>query len=165
MIRPPYRPTRQCPHRWCNRLHLSLAGLGVVIIAQTMFTGLMSVLFMAAIVAIAVGVGRLISGKSLMRQAMDEAVEAAVGIHLVVRRGWALAAVGCDGFYVLNGGLSIGYLFAHPHTSSVPESSTAGYIAVGVVIGLLAFSQFAHRQATRPAKPKRVLIPALTATR
>ena len=165
MTRPPFRPTRQCPHHWCSRLHLALAALGVVVITQTLFTGIASVLFMAAIVAVALGVGRLITGKSLVQQAMEESIAEAVGVHLVARRGWALAAVGCDAFYVLNGGLSVAYLFAHPHTSSVPDASTAGYIGIGVIIGLLAFSQFAHRQATRPAKPKRVRVPALTASR
>jgi len=157
----PFHPTRVCPHRWCSRLHGGLAILGVVILAQILFTGLTSVLFMAGLVVISLGVMRLMAGKSLMQQAMDDSVAEAVGVQLVVRPGWALAAVGCDLFYVLNGGLGVAFLFAHPRTSTVPDNSASGFIALGVVIGLMAFSQFAHRQATRPAKPKRVTVPAL----
>lgn len=164
MFNRPFHPTRACPHRLCPHLHFGLLVLGTVALAQILFTGIASVLFMIALVAISLGVTRLLTGKSFMQQAMDDTLAEAVGVQLVVRPGWALVAVGCDAFYVLNAGIGVAFLFAHPHTSSVPDASMSGFIVVGVVIGLMAFSQFAHRQATRPARPKRMTVPALGST-
>lgn len=155
-----YEPTRTCPHPWCPRLHWAVIGIGLVTFTQILFTGIASLLFLAAMMVIAFGIARLQAGKSLVQEAMDEQVEQALGVRLVVRRGWALAAVGCDGFFVLNLAATTGVLFAHPHTSTVPTASTASYIAIGISLGTVAFNQFAHRQATRPAKPKRVTMPA-----
>jgi hypothetical protein len=159
--RTPYRPTRNCPHRLCPGLHLGVIPVGLVIAAQTLFTGLPSVLYLLLAGAAVALVLRALGGKSVTEEMAQEAMERAAGVHLVVRPRWALVAAGMDAVFLLGGGSTIAVLFAHPHQSSVPSSALFGYAAVVTAVGMVWFTRFAHRQATRPVKPKRVSVPAL----
>ena len=156
-----FKPTRSCPHRLCRPMHLALAGLGVVVVVQLMFHGIASVLFVAALMVLGFGALRLLSGKTLTEEILEEAAEVAAGVELIVRPVWAAIAVGFDVLYVCSAALLIGMLFTQPTESMVPGASTGAFIVVGVSVGLQVFAQFAHRQATRPAKRKRALVPVV----
>lgn len=165
MTSPPYRPTRICPHHWCPRLHMLNAVFGLVFITQILFTGIISVLFTVLVAAIGVGIQTLVHGKSPTEMATQEAMAQAVGVHLVVRPVWAGIAAAMDGLMVLFDAAAVSLLFSHPGHANTPGASVAGITALVIAFGMLGFWNFAHRQATRPAKPKRVLLPALTASR
>jgi hypothetical protein len=159
--RSPYRATRSCPHRLCPVLHLGILPIGVVVVAQTLFTGLLSVLYMAAVLVAVLLVLRVLDRRSFSEQVVQERLERAAGVQLVVRPVWAWIAAGLDALFLLAGGLMAVLLFEHPHTSSVPSSPGAGYQSLAVTVGLMWFDLFAHRQATRPVRPKRASVPAL----
>ncbi|MHA6764733.1 hypothetical protein [Streptacidiphilus sp. PAMC 29251] len=160
---PADRPTRACPHRWCRRTHTALAATGAVFLAEILFHGLASILFTGLLAVVSLAVYSMVHGKSPMEGALDDLPLA--GINLVVRPGWARAAVGCDLFYAATGLFGVVLLpMPSQHGTTVPTADTAGFVALVVTVALTAFTQYAHRQATRPAKPKRVLVPALSST-
>lgn len=157
--KPAFRPTRMCPHRLCKPVHIALAVVGLCFASQIMFQSLAGALFLAILGVIGLKVARLIHGKSLHQQVLDEAVTAASETVLLVRQGWANVAVGCDLLFLLLGSLAVAQLFRDTGGVNVPALDAAGMLALAVAIAIPAFSEFAHRQATRPAKTKRVLVP------
>jgi hypothetical protein len=142
-------------------VHTTLLVLGIVLLAQIMFHGIATVLYIVATCVIGAGVLRLASGKSIVEEAMEQAAEAAAGVELVVRPAWANIAVGMDILYVGAAALFIGALFAAPNAPMMPSSSTDAFISISVGTGVQMFAWFAHRQATRPAKRKRAFVPVM----
>jgi|SRR5690242_12891482 len=157
----PYRPTRSCPHRLCPPLHLGLIPIGTVIAFQILFTGFLSAVYGALLCVAVVAVLRLVERRSVTELLEHELLERAVGVVLVVRPVWAAVAAGMDAMYLLGGGVAVATLFAHPHRSLLPSSPWVGYVSAVLAVGIVLFDRFAHRQATRPVKPKRVYVPAL----
>lgn len=156
---PAFRPTRMCPHRLCKPIHLGLAVVGLCFIGQIIFESLVGALFIVILGVIGFKIARLIHGKSLHQQVLDDAVTAASETVLLVRQGWANVAAGCDLLFLIVGSLSVAELFRGAEGVEMPAPDAAGMFILAVAIAIPAFSEFAHRQATRPAKTKRVLVP------
>lgn len=156
-----FRPTRMCPHRLCKPVHIGLAVVGLCFISQVMFKSLVGALLIAILGVIGFKVARLIHGKTLQQQILDDAVTTASETVLLVRHGWANVAAGCDVLFLIVGSLAVAQLFQGAEGVELPAPDAAGLFALGVAIAIPAFSEFAHRQATRPAKTKRVLVPAI----
>jgi hypothetical protein len=78
---------------------------------------------------------------------------------LVVRPGWARAAITLDILYAAFVVLSVTAQFLYPiHTLAVPSPNR---LVAGVIgsIGTMGLWVFAHYMATRPVSPKRVAVP------
>lgn len=150
-----HRPTRMCPHRLCRPTHTALAVVGVVFLTQILLTGLVAIIFATAIGAIALGLGRLVHQKTLHQQILDDAADQGADVTLVVREGWARAAITLDLLVLTAAAFAVSTLFA-TRTMDLPTPDAGGYIALAVAIGITTATEYAHRQATRPARPKRV---------
>jgi hypothetical protein len=161
---PPFRPTRSCPHRWCRWLHGAMVVCTAVALVQILFTGILSVLYFLAISVAAWVAIWAVTGSSPRQEAMKEILfekaAEATGVVLVVRRGWANIAAACDVVFCVFIMEVVAESFAHPDASMVPPSLVEGAIAALLSLGMYLGRRFAHRQATRPAKPKRAWVPA-----
>ena len=149
-----HTPTRSCPHRYYRTLHTA-AGISFAIFgARLLFNGLDAAVWLAVCALIGLTVSRLVHGKNVLHQVVDEAIEKARGVHLIVRPGWALFAVILDGLYVDSS------LLRDNGALALPTPDVNGFAAIGVAAAVVALYEFAHRQATRPARPKTVLATA-----
>lgn len=155
-----YRPTRMCPHRLCRPTHIGLGILGIVFIAQLMLTSLLTIVFMGILSVISFAVARLIHQKSLHDQVLEDAVDRTADRVLLVRTGWANTAVTLDALFLVVAAVVVSELFTGGGKATMPTPANTGILTIAACIGISALSEFAHRQATRPVKPKRVLAPA-----
>lgn len=164
--KPPYRPTRLCPHRLCRPLHDLVAVCALALIARDLFSGgLVFILFMAALIALALGVHRLVWKKPMTQLAMEDAVQGASatahgsgGRVLIARKGWARAAVTFDLFFLfimVDGVVHI----AETRDYSVPAPTAETYVILALALSIMAGDAWCHRKATEPATPARAAVP------
>lgn len=188
--KPPYVPTRTCPHRWCKPLHTAPAPFVLAILAFYMWNNWLWLLIIVVAgtasfwVQKAVHVRRRprsgpVSIQDVMQDSrdaptpldleMEDAKYAGTGWRMLeVRKGWARVAVGCDMLLVLNIALCSVALFASPSRAATEvEHSTADvatYVSVLIGVAFFAFQAYAHKKATEPRKPKRAWLPAFMRT-
>ncbi|MEU7338655.1 hypothetical protein [Streptomyces sp. NPDC007074] len=153
-----HRPTKLCPHRYCRGIHGLVTLCGLPLIAFILFhASIWFLVFMLLLGFIVTGAERTVWKKSRVDLAVEEhAARHTTGktTVLVVRRGWARAALVCD--------LIVLAAVVHSVASltevdmSVPAGGDADLLALAFVVGFFAFSALAHRKATELAKPLRV---------
>lgn len=151
--------TRQCPHRWCRRLHSVIAACGAVALLIIAIHQLSSLLFFLAITALTVALVAVITRRSFTDIATAD-LPPIVPLH--VRRGWAHLAVAFDLFMVICGPLAITSMLLTPSAEVGAQLTDAAY-AWSTVVSVLAYGvsrEVAHWLATRPARPKRVRVPS-----
>lgn len=155
-----YRPTRSCPHRLCRPVHAVGAVAGICVFAQFAFHSLTGLVYLALMSVLGYGVFRAVHNKTMQQAINDDLAEECAGVELVARPGWTNIAIGCDLLFALCGGSVNVLLFRGDAVGTVPTPDAAGYTAIGIAVGLMLLAEVSHRQATRPAKPKRILAPA-----
>jgi heme/copper-type cytochrome/quinol oxidase subunit 2 len=192
--KPPYKPTRMCPHRWCKPLHLALTPFALAVIAFDLWHNWLWLLSFAVCGTVGHWVTKAIhfrrrrthgttspSVKDVVADLkesptpldleMEDAMYEGTGWRtLEVRRGWATAAVTMDVFWVLLVGLVCTSMFADYATQALRSSQ--GPLAHGSVsvvgfltgVSLMGFTVYAHKKATQPRKPKRAWVPAFLRT-
>lgn len=159
-------PTRLCPHRWCRHVHMLFAAVGLVALAPLIFHSLIVFAGVAITGFIGYAVARAVRGRSLTQLSAEE-VAARHGNartpHLIVRPGWARAAIACD-FVFLFSVTSLAFsVFRNPSGEADRAAAGMGDIT-GLIVGtaFLAFTEYAHRKATEPARPLRLPVPAIS---
>lgn len=155
-----YRPTRSCPHRLCRPTHVVGAVAGLCAFAQLAFHSIVGLAFMLAMAVLGYGVFRAVHNKTMWQVINSDLAEEAAGVELIARPGWTNIAIGCDLLFTLSGGAVNIMLFRGDTAGTVPTPDAAGYAGIGIGVGLMLLAEVSHRQATRPAKPKRLLAPA-----
>lgn len=174
MNRTPHRkhvPTRVCPHRWCLPLHAAMGVLALIALIVLLTKGdagasasNISVFWLVTIVIAVAGyaVSRVVLGQSSGQLARLDRLDRQRGIVLVVRPAWAAAAVVADALFVALTGSAGAFAVAGESGPSQMSNADQGGIVFGVVVtlALVGFRDLAHRMATKPVKPKRVLVPA-----
>lgn len=188
--KPPYVPTRTCPHRWCKPLHLVPLPFGIAVMAFQMWNNLIFLGFLVVGVAASVWLPRIIHYKPRPRSTpatvrdvvedlrtsptaidleMQDAKYEGTGWRMLeVRKGWARIAVGCDLAHAALIGLISTAIFTDPGKEAKAiadaEADMTMLISVVIGIGFFAFMLYAHKKATQPRKPKRAWMPAFLRT-
>jgi hypothetical protein len=151
--------TKMCPHRFCRGAHrgvyasaflMELTSIYPILQAATLLIGLV---FLWAWWTLR---SRGIKPRPLPFDKPNP--------YLVVRRGWARAAVCFDVLFclaltftiLLNIGDHAGII---PHATLKDGSLIGALIASGVATGIIGGVVLCHYQATRPGKPKKVRVP------
>lgn len=161
--KPPYRPTKLCPHRLCRPTHTLIGLIGLAALVPTLWrAGLAFLIFMALIGVIAVPLQKLVWKKSRRDLILEEHLHTGTGgLRLVVRPVWARIALGMDAFFLCTVGLGVaGSVNPAPDAYDVPVFDGAALVTLVIVLGLFAFEAYAHRKATEPAKPLRLPVVA-----
>lgn len=188
--KPPYVPTRTCPHRWCKTLHLIPIPFFLAGIAFEMWHNWRYLVLVAVAVVGSVWVPRIVHFKrrprsgpvtvahvvqdlrespSVLDLEMQDAKYAGTGWRMLeVRKGWARVAVACDLYLVTVVGLTTVALFGDTSEGAEYAESMRfdGVTVISFVIGLFlfGFNLYAHKKATQPRKPKRAWLPAALRT-
>jgi hypothetical protein len=186
--KPPYTPTRTCPHRWCKPLHLVPVPFGLAIMAFDLWHSWVFLVFMIMSLTLFAVSSKMIhfrrqhrSEPTKIKHVVQDLIESPGPIDLEmedaryegtgwrmleVRKGWARAAVGCDIFVVAIIGLVA--MFGSPEASakSAADAGIDGGMIISVLVGtaFFAFQLYAHKKATQPRKPKRAWVPAFLRT-
>lgn len=164
-------PTRVCPHRWCLPLHAAMSVLALIAMIVLLTKGdtgasasNISVFWLISIVIGIAGyaVSRAVLGHSSGQLAKLDRLDRIRGIVLIVRPGWAIAAIVSDAMFVALAGAAGAFALAGQTGASQMSYVNQGDILFGmaVTLTLTGFRDFAHHMATKPVKPKRVLVPA-----
>ncbi|MGW5353383.1 hypothetical protein ACWERV_23090 [Streptomyces sp. NPDC004031] len=162
----PYTPTKRCPHRWCGPVHTMYVAIGFMMIGPTVFhAGPVYLILAALTVLLAVQAMRIAwKGKTPLDVAAEDAVARSSGGEgnmstrfLVVRLVWARIAIGMDMAVAGAGASGVWKSYRNTADYSVPSSLGPVLLGVALTFGLMWFWEFAHRKATEPAKPVRLL--------
>jgi hypothetical protein len=188
--KPPYVPTRTCPHRWCKPLHLAPVPFALALIAFDLWHNWRALLMFSFFVFAGVWMPKIVHFKRTPRsrpataqeliedlrtspsaldlEMQDARYEGTGWRMLEVRKGWARAAVGCDLIIVTLCGLAITAMVTNPGEAAKEAESMRMDLSVviSVVAGaaFLFFNLYAHKKATQPRKPKKVWVPAFLRT-
>lgn len=158
--KPPHRPTKLCPHRFCRPIHLAYGVCGIAVVARDMWqAGIAFILFMVLLVMIVQVSQSMVWKKSVRDLAMEDHAQRAGGIRLVVRPVWARLAVAMDAFFLFIAVNAVAHI-AEPQDYSLPAPSAEAFTVMAILVGIFAFSAYAHRKATEPARPLRVPVAA-----
>ncbi|MFE2934941.1 hypothetical protein [Streptomyces sp. NPDC059278] len=158
--KPPHRPTKLCPHRLCRPLHLAYGVCGIAVLARDLWqAGIAFILFMVLLLVIVQASQNMVWKKSARDLAIEDQAQCAGGIRLVVRPVWARLAVATDAFFLFIAVSAVAHI-AEPQDYSLPAPSVESLTVVAIAVGIFAFSAYAHRKATEPARPLRVPVAA-----
>lgn len=173
-----HRPTKLCPHRFCRAVHGLFTLGGLPLMASLLFhASIWFLVFLALLGVLMAGVERGVWKRSKTDLAMDDRIRrtGAGGRatvvkpdgsdaepiklggnsgNLIVRRGWARAALACDLVVLWAVASSVAHLTDLDMT--VPAGSDSDLVGLGAVLGFFAFSALAHRKATELARPVRL---------
>lgn len=154
----PYVPSKMCPHRCCRALHTAVGMVGGVILGISSPMPIMQALgFLAMLV--------LLTSWWIRRRygAIATPRYEKPNQYLIVRRGWARAALAGDlliVFFVLLGLMvNLSMRAAHVKPSLSDGNPVASIISTALMSGTVALVIWCHWMATRPGKPKRVRVP------
>lgn len=127
-------------------------------LAHLFASGLFGIVVCVVYACVGVVTVRIIEGGKTMLEAVIEE-QASRGKPVIVRPDWALAAVCLDAVQIVLTNAALWYFLQHPG-SALPSSHAAlleEAIAVRLAFGFIGY---VHYKATRPGKPKRVLVAA-----
>lgn len=156
----PYKPSRICPHRLCPPLHTALAVTGLLAAAQVMFPSWLGWLFLVLAGLMGYAVFRPVHRQTMMDRVMQDETAQALGVHLEVRPVWAFLAASTDLLFVLICMALNAALFTDAPGASITASDFTDYGGIALGTALVFFSEYSHKMATKPRKPKRAWMPA-----
>lgn len=175
-----HQPTKLCPHRYCRAAHHAATLLCLPFLAFMLFNaGIWYLLFIVMLCVIMTGAERMVWKRPRMElETEDRASRIGSGGGatvvdpegsdsepiklggrngtLLVRRGWARAAIVCDTIVLGAVVWAVSHLASTEFT--VPAGGDADVLGLAVGVGFFAFSAWAHRKATEPAKPLRLMV-------
>lgn len=161
--KPPYRPTKLCPHRLCRPTHTLIGLISLAVLLPVLWRGGLAFLgYLALITVIAMALQKLVWKKSRRDLALEEHLHTGTGgLRLVVRPVWARIAVGMDALFLCGAALAVARSTQPgPDDYDVPVADQATLVSAAIVFGVVAFEAYAHRKATEPAKPLRLPVVA-----
>lgn len=188
--KPPFVPTRTCPHRWCKPLHLAPIPFAVAAMAFQVWNNWIYLLFIGIGILMSVLLPKLIhyrprprtapvtikdvvedikSSPSALDLELQDAKYAGTGWRMLeVRKGWARTAVACDMIFLAAVGLLCTAIFTDPTEAAQVRSKTTLDAAsvYGCLVGaaFFGFQLYAHKKATTPRRPKKAWLPAVLRT-
>ncbi|MFD5451658.1 MULTISPECIES: hypothetical protein [Streptomyces] len=168
--KPPYKPTRMCPHRWCRPLHSIPAPFGLAVMAFQMWhQWLYLVLIFGGMLGIVAVTGIIHNGKTPMELEAEDLKYRSTGWRVLeVRKGWANIAIACDIVLVLMIGQAVTHVVSDPSRAGQEahdfKLGNTNFMGGCIVLAQFAFLLYAHKKATEPRKPKRAWLPAFLRT-
>lgn len=188
--KPPYKPTRTCPHPWCKPLHLAPAPFALAVIAFDLWHNWVNLLLITFGVVAANLATKLVyfkarprSGPATVKDVVQDIRESPSALDLEmedakyegtgwrmleVRKGWARIAVGCDIALLLGVGWICTLMIVDPDEQAKRADDVAldvsGLASLAIAVAFIAFTVYAHKKATKPRKPKRAWLPAFLRT-
>ncbi|MEV7674995.1 hypothetical protein [Streptomyces sp. NPDC088752] len=161
-----HRPTRLCPHRWCRPAHMLLVAVGLVAFTPVIFHSMIAFVGIALMCLVVYAITRAVRGRTITELSAEEAA-AQHGNgripHLVVHTGWARAAIAMDFFYLAVVTLLAARVLHDPagEADAAAAAYTTEFSLPSFLLGVACavFLQHAHKKATDPVRPKRVLVP------
>jgi O-antigen ligase len=157
-MRPVKAPTKLCPHRFCRRLHQVAICAGLVVA----LTGTNIVLQVVALLAVIGSVYSWWLRRKYKLPAPPPLPFDRPNPYLQVRKWWARAATAGDAFLILAmlSAIAGNIGLRGQHASAAPVTVLSVLIGAAIVAVLYGAIVWCHYKATRPAKPKRVRVPA-----
>lgn len=188
--KPPFVPTRTCPHRWCRPMHLAPLPFALASVTFLMWNNWIWVVLLGLGFLSGFILPKLIhyrpqprNAPATIRDVVDDikASPSAIELELQdakyegtgwrvleVRKWWARVAIACDIFFLLQVGLLSTVIFMNPSEEArrTAETEVSASLLYGFLFGtaFIAFQMYAHKKATTPRKPKKVWLPAATRT-
>jgi hypothetical protein len=146
-----FRPTRTCPHRLCQPLHLSFVVVGLVVLLGLSSTQPWLIGIALVGLLFSLGIYQLVHGQGLVATAREEAADT---VAVTVRAGWTRAAVALDVVYTLTF-LAVAVGVFQTRSSGSWDAPTTGLDWVWLVVGGCVFTlahEVLHRRSVRITK-------------
>lgn len=155
-VKPPYLPTRACPHRWCPRLHAFQTFAGSAVVLWGFVHGWQVVLISLLLAPIGYCIVRAVHGGKTLAVIRAED-ESPAGRKVVVERpGWLWLAVTLDMFFAILIAGMVGLMPFQALPSPVQHGALSLSIGpLALCVGLVALLALAHRLATKSRRPRR----------
>lgn len=152
-----YTPTRLCPHRHCRSAHLALSVMSLIFLCTCVNLSWQVLVLIVLLTLLALPLNRIANGGKTVEELIVE--EAKTRGKLIVRPGWARAAVISDLFFLANAIMVSYENITSPSATQVPPADAETVVFLILAFAAVMFVPYAHRQATRPGRPKRVTVP------
>ncbi|MGA5598482.1 hypothetical protein ACPCSE_30030 [Streptomyces cellulosae] len=158
-----HTPTRLCPHRWCRPVHTLLTVVAVALLAPLVFHSIVVALALPALGLISYAILRAVRGRTLTELAAEDVAtrhSTSSAPHLVYRPGWARIAIAGDLFFLLLAATALpAVLLDSPGEAERVALEVGDISSLVTAVAFAVFTQYAHRKATEPVKPKRATVP------
>ncbi|OKI16541.1 hypothetical protein [Streptomyces sp. CB03911] len=152
----PHTPTKACPHRWCRPAHRTATALGGIAVVAIAVRQPWFLTILVALTVLTMATYAVITRKSMLDVATEDLPPI---IPLMVRPGWANAAVSIDLLFLLTTPVMVLAVAQSQPGTYAADVAADGPIPILITVAVGVFHQLAHHFATRPARPKRVLAP------
>jgi hypothetical protein len=103
---------------------------------------------------------RAVTGTTVAQMMRADLNDKAHGIAVLVRPVWAAIAACMDGLVVAGSSAFVAAVLAQSSAPLLPADASISFGTLAAGLSLPLFRDFAHKMATKPVKPKRVLVPA-----